>query len=93
MNQDLRLDVDGARKISPVSWPAPRGSILDAVVGARESNEFLRQSRVIADAWGKAGVATRYEEISGANHFTVLDPLTDPDSAMVARLLALMPKP
>jgi arylformamidase len=93
MNQDLRLDVDGARKISPVSWPAPRGSILDAVVGARESNEFLRQSRIIADVWGKAGVATRYEEIAGANHFTVLDLLTDPDSAMVARLLALMPKP
>jgi arylformamidase len=93
MNQDFRLDVDGARKISPVSWPAPRGSVLDAVVGARESNEFLRQSRIIVDAWGKAGVITRYEEIAGADHFTILDPLTNPDSAMVARLLALMPKP
>jgi arylformamidase len=38
-------------------------------------------------------VATRYEEIAGADHFTVLDPLTDPDSAMVARLLALVPQP
>lgn len=93
MNQDFRLDVDGARKISPVLWSAPRGSVLDAVVGARESNEFLRQSHVIVDTWGKAGVATRYEEIAGADHFTVLDPLTDPNSAMVARLLALMPKP
>jgi arylformamidase len=93
MNQDFRLDDDRARSISPVLWPAPRGGILDAVVGALESNEFLRQSRIIADTWGTAGVATRYEEIAGANHFTVLDPLTDPDSAMVARLLALMPKP
>ena len=93
MNQDFRLDQEGARKNSPVSWPAPRGLILDAVVGARESNEFLRQSRLIADAWGKAGVATRYEEIADANHFTVLDPLTDPNSAMVERLLALMPQP
>jgi arylformamidase len=42
--------------------------------------------------WGKAGVATRYEKIAEANHFTVLDPLTDPNSAMVARLLALMPQ-
>jgi arylformamidase len=92
MNQDLRLDVNQARKISPVSWPAPRGRVLDAVVGARESSEFLRQSRIIADTWGKAGVATRYEEIADANHFTVLDPLTDPNSAMVARLLALIPK-
>ena len=93
MNQDFRLDEEGARKNSPVSWPAPRGLVLDAVVGARESNEFLRQSRLMADVWGKAGVATRYEEISEANHFTVLDPLTDPNSAMVERLLALMPQP
>ena len=93
MNQDFRLDEEGARKISPVSWPAPRGLVFDAVVGARESNEFLRQSRLIADGWGKAGVATRYEEIAEANHFTVLDPLTDANSAMVERLLALMPQP
>ena len=93
MNQDFRLDEEGARKNSPVSWPAPRGLVLDAVVGARESNEFLRQSRLIADVWGKAGVATRYEKIADANHFTVLDPFTDPNSAMVAPLLALMPQP
>ena len=93
VNQDLRLDTDSAREMSPLLWPAPRGRVLDAVVGARESNEFLRQSRVIADVWGKAGVATRYEEIAGADHFTVLDPLTDPRSTMVARLLTLIPKP
>jgi arylformamidase len=92
MNEDFRLDEDGAKKISPVLWPAPRAGALDAVVGALESNEFLRQSRIIADAWGKAGVATRYQEVAGANHFTVLDPLTDASSAMVTRLLALMPK-
>jgi len=92
MNRDFRLDHDGARKVSPVLWPAPRGGVLDAVVGALESNEFLRQSRIIADAWGKAGVTTRYEAIAGTNHFTVLDPLTDPNSAMVARLVALVPR-
>jgi arylformamidase len=92
MNRDLRLDDGDAREVSPVLWRAPRGCMLDAVVGALESNEFLRQSRIIADGWGTAGVVTRYEEIAGANHFTVLDPLTDPDSAMVARLIALMPK-
>jgi arylformamidase len=92
VNQDLRLDIDSARRTSPALWPAPRGCVLDAVVGARESNEFLRQSRLIAEVWGEAGVATRYEEIAGADHFTVLDQLTDPNSAMVARLLALVPK-
>ena len=92
MNQDFRLDEAGARKLSPALWPAPRGGTLDAVVGALESNEFLRQSRLIVDTWANAGAVTRYEEIEGANHFNVLDPLTDPASLMVARLLALLPK-
>jgi arylformamidase len=91
INQDLRLNPDSARQCSPALWPAPRGRVLDVVVGADESSEFLRQSRLIADVWGKAGVATRFEEIAGTNHFTVLDPLTDKDSAMVARLVALAP--
>jgi arylformamidase len=92
MNADLRLDAVGANAVSPLYWPAPRGLTFDAVVGAFESAEFLRQSRAIADAWGKAGVATRYEEIAGTNHFTVLGPLTDPRSPMVARLVALAEK-
>jgi arylformamidase len=92
INRDLRLDAASARASSPVLWPAPRGGVLDAVVGARESNEFLRQSRDMAEAWGSAGVTTRYEEIAGANHFDVLDPLTDPASAMVARLVELAPR-
>jgi arylformamidase len=74
-NQGFRLDEPGARKLSPALWPAPRGSMLDAMVGAFESNEFLRQSRLIVDTWAKAGAVTRYEEIGGANHFNVLDRL------------------
>jgi arylformamidase len=31
----------------------------------------------------------RYDEIAGANHFTVVDELADPDSAMVARVVEL----
>lgn len=89
MNADLRLDDEEARRVSPLFWPAPVGRPFDAVVGALESSEFLRQSRVIAETWGKAGVATRYEAVPGTNHFTVLDPLTDPESAMVKRLAAL----
>ena len=35
-------------------------------MGALESSEFLRQSRTVADSWGKAGAQTRYEAIPGA---------------------------
>jgi arylformamidase len=90
MNQDLRLDDASAREASPLLWPAPKGRVFDAVVGDLESNEFLRQSRVIAEAWAKAGARARYEEIAGANHFTVIDALSDPGSTMVARLVDLV---
>jgi arylformamidase len=89
MAQDLRLDESEPRSVSPLFWPAPKGRPFDAVVGALESSEFLRQSRTIADSWGKAGAQTRYEAIPGTNHFTVIDALADPHSAMVGRLAEL----
>lgn len=89
MNQDLRLTEADAREVSPLFWPAPAGRALDTWCGALESSEFLRQNRIIAEAWGKSGVQTQWREIAGANHFTAVDPLSDPASAMVSRLVAL----
>jgi arylformamidase len=88
-NQDLRLDANEARRVSPVHWTVPAGRKLDAVVGALESSEFLRQSRIIADAWGARGVVTRYEAVPGTNHFTVVDALTDASSGMTRRVTEL----
>ena len=92
MAQDLRLDEAEARRVSPLFWPAPKGRVFDAVVGGVESSEFLRQSRIVADSWGKAGAQTRYEAIAGMNHFTVIDALADPQSTMVGRLTELAPQ-
>jgi arylformamidase len=89
MNADLRLNEPAAAQVSPLWWPVARGRVFDAVVGGLESAEFLRQSRVVTDDWRARGVETRYEEVAGANHFTVVDPLTDPNSAMTARCAAL----
>jgi arylformamidase len=85
---DLRLDEASAREVSPIFWPAPQGRSFDAVAGSSETNEFRRQSRAIAEQWGKHGARTRHEERPG-NHFTVLDALSDPESAMTARVAEL----
>jgi arylformamidase len=89
VNGALGLDENEAEALSPLFWPAPEGKILDAVVGGDESAEYLRQSKAIVEAWGADGVTTRYAAIASANHFTVVSPLADANSAMCARLLEL----
>ena len=59
------------------------------MVGENESAEYFRQSRTIVEVWGAAGVATRFGVVPGANHFTAIAPLADPDSPMVSRLKEL----
>jgi len=89
LNIALQLDDEEAAAQSPLLWPPPTGKSLDAVVGADESGEYLRQSYAIVERWGEAGVRTRYEELEGANHFTAIAPLADAQSAMSERLAQL----
>jgi arylformamidase len=89
VNDALGLDEAAARRASPLFWPAPSHGSLDAVVGGDESAEYHRQGRVIVETWGRAGIQTRVAEIPGANHFTAIAPLADPNSPMTQRLLEL----
>lgn len=94
LNKALDLDDREAAALSPIHWPVPNGAtpggtVLDCLVGADESPEFLRQSRMMADHWGAQGVETRYKALPGLNHFTVLDPLFDKESAMMGRIVEL----
>ena len=64
---------------------------LVAVVGGDESEEFLRQNALIADAWG-AGVVSVCEQVPGRHHMDVLHELADPASRthrLALRLLGL----
>jgi arylformamidase len=90
VNAALGMDEGEAGRLSPLQWTPPAGTRFDAVVGGDESAEYLRQSRTIADRWGAAGVATHYEALPGANHFTVIAPLADPGSAMTRRIADLV---
>jgi arylformamidase len=75
----LHLSPAEARALSPRHLRSPSRP-LHAVVGGAESPEFLRQTEEFAAAWGGSA-----ERIAGANHFTVLDPLTDPDHPLTRR--------
>ena len=90
LNDALRLDAEAARAASPLFWPPPpKDRTLVAAVGGAESAEFLRQSRDIVAAWSRAGVTCEYLEVPGANHFTVVEALANPASALSARVMAL----
>jgi arylformamidase len=89
VNAALRMSDPQARRLSPAVWPPPTGRIFDAIVGAEESSEYRRQSRDMVDRRAKGGVAARYEEAPGANHFTVIAPLSEPDSGMTRRIADL----
>ena len=89
INTALKLDDVSAQAASPLFWKPPSRGTLDAAVGGNESAEYLRQSRSIVDAWGAAGVATRFVSIADANHFTAIAPLADPKSPMTLRLKQL----
>jgi len=90
LNGALKLTPESARAASPLFGPSPRmGTRLVAAVGGDESQEFIRQSLDIADAWSRAGCTAECVVVPGANHFTILDALSNPDSAMVDRIAGL----
>lgn len=90
VNNALRLDDAEAARNSPLHWPLSGKRVFDAWVGGAESAEYLRQSRTVTEEWSKRGAETACRTIPGANHFTVLDPLTDPASEISQRLATLV---
>ncbi|MGD9979037.1 MAG: alpha/beta hydrolase [Hyphomonadaceae bacterium] len=90
INEKLLLDADEAEALSPLFWPGPEGKSLDAIVGGAESSEYHHQSAAIVAAWAEDGVATRYDEVEDANHFSVIAGLADVSSAMCKRIKQLV---
>lgn len=89
LKADLRLTPDAVARLSPARYAAPRGRTLLAAAGALESEEFLRQNRLIQAAWGEA-VVPRCEEVPGTNHLDVLHTLAEPDGMLHARAWELL---
>lgn len=90
LQADLKLTPAAVRRLSPAFFPRPRGK-LHAVVGADESEEFLRQNALIRDVWGPTSVPV-CESLPGHHHFTVMNSLADPVGrvhALALRLLGL----
>jgi len=85
---DLRLTAESARRLSPALYPPPPGTLY-ALAGANESEEFLRQNRLIREAWGALRVPV-CETVPGTNHLDVLIELADPQARLHHLALELL---
>ena len=89
LNDALGLDDVAAKTASPMlgRMPSTIGTFI-AAAGGNESSEFIRQANDFAKHWSAAGMAAESTIIPGANHFTIVDELTRPNSAMLNRIVA-----
>jgi arylformamidase len=85
---DLALNARDAARLSPVHMPAPAGPLI-ALVGAEESEEFLRQNRLIRKAWGAKTVPV-CEAVPQRHHMNVLHDLADPGARAHRLTLGLL---
>ena len=82
---DLRLTPAVVARASPAGFAAPKGATLWSVVGAIESDEFLRHNRLLRERWGP-GVVPVCEALPGRDHFSVLDELADDQASLHRRV-------
>ena len=88
LNTDLRLDEASALKVSPAFLPPATRAPLYTCVGGAESSEFKRQNSLLAQRW-RSGVAGDIA-MPGHNHFSVVDELANPASALFAGAKRMM---
>jgi arylformamidase len=81
LRKDLGLDESGARALSPAFLPLRDAAPLLTAVGALESGEFHRQSRMIAEHW-PAAIDGALLDVPDRNHFSVCDALATPGNIL-----------
>jgi arylformamidase len=86
---DLRLTPAAVARLSPAFFPRPKAGRLYATVGLDESEEFLRQNRLIRDTWGPTSVPV-CETLPGCNHFSIVENLADPGGRLHDLALRLL---
>ncbi|CAG1008474.1 arylformamidase [Burkholderiales bacterium] len=90
-NVDLRLDDVEAARLSPALLEPRCDAPLAIAVGGAETGEFLRQARLMWDAWPRnrpAGMRGPLV-VPGKHHFDVVVEHADPGSAVTQATLAL----
>jgi arylformamidase len=92
LRKDLDLDETAARAISPAFLPLRNAAPLLLAVGALESSEFHRQSRLIGAHWPSVAAGDLLD-VPGCNHLSVCDALATPGNVLFEALRERMAGP
>jgi len=88
LQPDLRLDPALALRLSPAFLPTATRMPVMTCVGGDESSEFLRQNTLLGERWRSAFAGDI--AMPGKNHFSVVDGLAEPSSALFQGARKLM---
>ena len=78
LNAKLSLDETASRRNSPMMFPGGPMKPLSLVVGAAELPLLRKQTADFACHRARHGLPVTYEEIAGADHFTIMNELASP---------------
>jgi arylformamidase len=82
LNETLGLTMETARRNSPVHLvPAAAGRLV-LPVGAKEGDEYHRQTESLAVAWRRRGLAVEVMEMAGHDHFSIITELGEPGTPL-----------
>ena len=87
-NQDIRLDEAAVAELSPVNFEPRTRAPLYLAVGGLESDEFKRQSDLLAERWKECPVSRI--PMPGWHHLDVIEQLAEPKSPLFQGALRLM---
>ena len=86
-NADFRLDAESARSLDLYGKDPTLDAPLVVAVGAKESSEFQRQSKLIAESWKPQ--VKELLLLPGLNHFSVVDAFAERGNPLYESTLAL----
>ncbi|WP_159009576.1 alpha/beta hydrolase [Bradyrhizobium sp. S69] len=89
LNVKLKLDGPMSRRHSPMAQPGGPMKPLALVVGAAELPLLRKQTADFAGHRAKYGLPVAYEEIPGANHFTIMNEMQSPNGRITTMIREL----
>ncbi|MHC2463970.1 alpha/beta hydrolase [Bradyrhizobium embrapense] len=89
LNEKLRLDEAGSRRNSPVMQQGGTAKPLSLVVGSAELPLLRKQTADFAGHRARYGLPVTYEEIAGADHFSIMNQMLAPQGRVTTLIRQL----